>query len=51
MGKKRIIKKSEEELLKEREVVDAGVKKEVKAKKTLAVRRAIFTCLQPITTR
>jgi small subunit ribosomal protein S11 len=39
MGKKRIIKKSEEELLKEREVVDAGVKKEVKAKKTLAVRR------------
>jgi small subunit ribosomal protein S11 len=39
MGKKRIIKKSEEELLKEREVVDAGVKKEVKAKKTLAVRK------------
>jgi small subunit ribosomal protein S11 len=30
MGKKRIIKKSEEELLKEREKVEAAVKKEVK---------------------
>jgi len=33
MGKKRIIKKSEEELLKETEKVEAGMKKEVKAKK------------------
>jgi small subunit ribosomal protein S11 len=32
MGKKRIIQKSEEELLKEKEKVDAGVKKEVKIK-------------------
>lgn len=32
MGKKRIIQKSEEELLKERERVDAGVKKDVKVK-------------------
>jgi small subunit ribosomal protein S11 len=38
MGKKRIIKKSEDELLKEREVVDAGVKKEINQKKTFAVR-------------
>lgn len=30
MGKKRIIKKSEEELLKERERVEAGMKKEIK---------------------
>jgi len=35
MGKKRIIKKSEEELLKEKEVVDAGVKKDIKAKMVL----------------
>jgi small subunit ribosomal protein S11 len=34
MGKKRIIQKSEEELLKERERVDAGVKKDVKVKAT-----------------
>jgi len=34
MGKKRIIQKTEEELLKERETVDAGVKKELKTKKT-----------------
>lgn len=33
MGKKRIIQKTEEELLKERETVEAGVKKEHKAKK------------------
>jgi len=33
MGKKRIIQKTEEELLKEREIVDAGVKKELKTKK------------------
>lgn len=32
MGKKRIIKKTEEELLKERERVEAGLKKEVKIK-------------------
>jgi small subunit ribosomal protein S11 len=32
MGKKRIIKKSEEELIKEREKVEAGVKKDVKIK-------------------
>jgi len=38
MGKKRIIKKSEEELLKEREIVDAGVKKEVKTKKSLRTK-------------
>lgn len=40
MGKKRIIKKSEEELLKEREVVDAEVKKEVKTKKQVKVIEA-----------
>ena len=34
MGKKRIIQKTEEELLKEREKVEAGVKKEGKLKKT-----------------
>lgn len=33
MGKKRIIQKSEEELLKETEKVEAGMKKEVKTKK------------------
>ena len=38
MGKKRIIKKSGEELLKEREMVDAGVKKDIKTKKTLKVK-------------
>lgn len=38
MGKKRIIKKSEEELLKEREEVDAGVKKDIKTKKSLKVK-------------
>ena len=32
MGKKRIIQKSEEELLKETEKVEAGMKKEVKSK-------------------
>ncbi len=34
MGKKRIIQKTEEELLKEREIVDAGMKKEVKVSVT-----------------
>jgi small subunit ribosomal protein S11 len=34
MGKKRIIEKSEEELIKEREKVEAGVKKEFKASQT-----------------
>ena len=38
MGKKRIIKKTEEELLKERERVEAAVKKEVKAGKTLKTK-------------
>ena len=38
MGKKRIIKKSEEELLKERDKVDAGVKKDVKVKATSKIR-------------
>ena len=38
MGKKRIIEKSKEELLKEREMVDAGVKKDIKAKKALKVK-------------
>ena len=38
MGKKRIIQKSPEELLKERERVDAGVKKEVKTKVSLKNR-------------
>ena len=32
MGKKRIIQKTEEELLKEREKIEAGMKKEVKVK-------------------
>lgn len=32
MGKKRIVRKTEEELLKERERIEAGMKKEVKAK-------------------
>lgn len=32
MGKKRIVKKTEEELLKEREVVEAAVKKDIKVK-------------------
>ena len=32
MGKKRIIQKSEEELLKEREKIEAGVKKEIRTK-------------------
>ncbi len=35
MGKKRIIQKSQEELLKERERVDMAVKKEIKAKPIL----------------
>ena len=38
MGKKRIIKKSEEELLKERERVEAGVRKEIKTKKTSKIK-------------
>lgn len=45
MGKKRIIKKSEEELLKEREIVDAGVKKEVRGKKVLKTKEAnLYIC-------
>ena len=40
MGKKRIIKKSEEELLKERENIDQKLKKEVSLKGTSKVRRA-----------
>ena len=38
MGKKRIIKKNPEELLKEREMVDAGVKKEIKAGKPSKIK-------------
>ena len=34
MGKKRVIKKTEEELLKERERVEAGLRKEIKVKTT-----------------
>lgn len=38
MGKKRVVQKSKDELLKEREKVEAGVKKEVKLKKELSSR-------------
>ncbi len=38
MGKKRIIEKTEEELLKEREKVEAGVKKEIKVRPSLKVQ-------------
>lgn len=38
MGKKRIIKKSEEELLKETEKVEAGMKKEAKSKKSIITK-------------
>lgn len=38
MGKKRIIQKTEEELIKEREKVEAGVKKEVKVKTSLKIK-------------
>lgn len=38
MGKKRIVQKSKDELLKERETIEAGVKKEVKLKKGLSSR-------------
>ncbi len=38
MGKKRVVQKTKEELLKEREKVESGVKKDVKAKKGLASR-------------
>lgn len=38
MGKKRIIQKTEEELLKEREKVDASVKKDVKIKASAKTR-------------
>jgi len=38
MGKKRIIKKSEEELLKETEKVEAGMKKETKSKKSIITK-------------
>ncbi len=38
MGKKRIIQKTEEELIKERERVEASVKKEVKVKTSLKIK-------------
>lgn len=38
MGKKRIVKKTEEELLKERERVEAGVRKEIKIKTSLKTK-------------
>lgn len=38
MGKKRIIKKTEEELLKEREKVEAGMRKEIKVKAPLRTK-------------
>lgn len=38
MGKKRIIQKTEEELIKEREKVEAGVRKEVKVKTSLKIK-------------
>ncbi|MDD2731880.1 MAG: 30S ribosomal protein S11 [Candidatus Pacebacteria bacterium] len=46
MGKKRIIQKSEEELLKEREIVEAGVKKDVKASPFLRTSKEgrIYIC-------
>ena len=37
MGKKRIIKKSQEELLKEQESIDAGMKKEMRSETALRV--------------
>lgn len=40
MGKKRIITKTEEELLKEREKVEAAVKKEVKTKVSQKIKEA-----------
>ncbi len=42
MGKKRIVKKTEEELLKERERVEAGVKKEIKIKTPLKTKEGII---------
>jgi len=42
MGKKRIIQKSEEELIKEREKVEAGVKKEVKIKASVGTEGRIY---------
>lgn len=38
MGKKRVIKKTKEELLKERDKVEASIKKEIKTKSHLLVR-------------
>ena len=38
MGKKRIIQKTEEELIKDREKVEAGVRKEVKVKTSLKIK-------------
>ena len=38
MGKKRIIKQNEEELIKEREAIDAGVKKDIKNAKPLRAK-------------
>ena len=42
MGKKRIVQKTEEELLKERERVEAGVKKEVKLKASGKIREGFI---------
>lgn len=46
MGKKRIIKPNEEDLLKERDVVDAGIKKETKPIKVMRGRegRIYISC-------
>ena len=38
MGKKRVVKKTKEELLKEREKVEAAIKREVKVKTTQKIR-------------
>lgn len=38
MGKKRIVQKTEEELLKEKERVEAGVRKDIKVKAVLKIR-------------
>ncbi len=40
MGKKRIIQKTEKELLKEREDIDAGVKKGVQSSKKIKIKQA-----------
>lgn len=38
MGKKRVVQTTKEELLKEREKIEAGIKKEVKLKKFLGIK-------------